>query len=78
MKIGVCGIACEVCPKMVRGKCPVGEAGCYPREGTPCTICSCAFKKGLKHCFSCGEFPCALHREGPLAFGFCQYIAGAE
>ena len=26
MKIGVCGIACQVCPRMASGKCPNGEA----------------------------------------------------
>lgn len=32
MKIGVCGIACEVCPKMVKGTCPNGEQGCVAKQ----------------------------------------------
>jgi hypothetical protein len=32
MKIGVCGIACEKCPRMQKGICPNGETGCLARE----------------------------------------------
>ena len=76
MKIGVCGIACEICPKMVKGECPVGESGCYPRESTPCTVCKCAFEKDVEYCFMCMDFPCDLTKEGPIAYGFCGFISG--
>lgn len=78
MKIGVCGIGCEICPKMVKGVCPVGEMGCYPRRETPCKVCSCAFEKEIEHCFACAKFPCELTKESPIAFGFCQFIASRE
>jgi len=32
MKIGVCGIACEKRPRMVRGACPSCELGCTPKR----------------------------------------------
>lgn len=32
MKIGVCGIACEKCPKMQKEACPNGSVGCVARE----------------------------------------------
>lgn len=38
MKIEVCGIACQLCPRMVQGKCPKVEAGCRPRENRMCWI----------------------------------------
>ncbi len=76
MRIGVCGIACEKCPKMVRGTCPNGESGCKPRENKFCVICTCARAKGVSLCFECGEFPCETTKLGPISYGYCQYLAG--
>ena len=76
MKIGVCGIACEKCPKMVKGKCPVGAAGCTPRQTKMCQIATCAFSKGVKLCFECAEFPCETTKTGPIAYGFCTFLSG--
>jgi hypothetical protein len=78
MKIGVCGIACEKCPKMVEGICPNGEKGCEPRESKFCKIASCGFKKGVRTCFECSEFPCETTGHGPINYGFCQYISGKK
>jgi len=78
MKIGVCGIACEICPRMVKGLCPNGEKGCTPRENEFCQVCSCAFKKGMQYCFQCAEFPCETTQSGPISFGYCQYISSKE
>lgn len=76
MKIGVCGIACEKCPRMIACTCPNGSAGCTPRENRFCKITTCAAAKGVKLCFECAEFPCETTKQGPLADGFCQYISG--
>ena len=76
MKIGVCGIACEKCPRMVNGACPNGTGGCTPRENPFCAICSCAFKKGAALCFECADFPCEKTKSGPISYGYCEYIAG--
>jgi hypothetical protein len=78
MKIGVCGIACEVCPRMVRGLCPNGEAGCLPRENKMCQIATCAFRKGVDLCFRCPEFPCETTKQGPISYGYCQFISGRD
>jgi hypothetical protein len=78
MKIGVCGIACEKCPRMVSGNCPVGEEGCHPRENAVCMIASCAHDKCVDTCFECLEFPCQTTKEGPINIGFCGFIAGKE
>lgn len=78
MKIGVCGIACEICPRMTSGKCPSGPWGCIPRENKFCKITTCAFKKGVRYCFQCSEFPCETTKEGPISFGYCTYISGKE
>jgi len=75
MKIGVCGIACEKCPKMTKGICPNGETGCTPNLKGPCKIKHCAFEKGVRTCFECKEFPCELTKQGPISYGFCMYIA---
>jgi hypothetical protein len=76
MKIAVCGIACEACPRMARGICPNGDAGCKPRENKFCAIATCAFRKGVARCFACAEFPCETTKQGPLSYGYCQYISG--
>jgi hypothetical protein len=74
MKVGVCGIACEKCPRMTRGTCPNGKSGCRPRENKFCQICNCAHQKGVALCFECEAFPCELTKKGPISYGFCQYI----
>jgi hypothetical protein len=76
MRIGVCGIACEKCPRMVRGDCPNGTKGCVAHENAFCKICSCAHRKGVGLCFECPDFPCELTGDGPVSAGFCRYLAG--
>lgn len=76
MKIGICGIACEKCPMMVRGKCPNGEEGCKPKENKFCKIATCAFHKDVALCFECSDFPCEKTKEGPIGYGFCEFISG--
>ena len=78
MKIGVCGIACEKCPKMQNSTCPAGPDGCSPRENKFCQICTCAFRKGFKICFDCPDFPCEITKSGPISYGYCKFIAGKE
>ena len=48
MKVGVCGVACEKCPRMVRGTCPSGEAGCKPKENPFCKVSTCAYHRGVE------------------------------
>jgi len=76
MKIGVCGIACEKCPKMVKGTCPNGQAGCIAKENQFCNISTCAFKKSVSLCFECADFPCETTKSGPVSYGYCTYLAG--
>ncbi len=78
MKIGVCGIACEKCPRMVSGRCPNGSEGCRARENKMCKIATCASRKGVGLCFECAEFPCETTKSGPVSFGHCMYISGRE
>lgn len=76
MKIGVCGVCCEICPRRVKGRCPNGDLGCVPRENEFCKIATCAFNKNVRHCFECPEFPCEATKTGPISYGFCKYISG--
>ncbi len=76
MKIGVCGITCEQCPLMVKGKCPNGSAGCQPKENKFCQIATCAFHKGVRLCFECPDFPCETTKLGPVKYEYCQFISG--
>jgi hypothetical protein len=76
MRIGVCGVACEICPKMKAGTCPNVQKGGVPRENKFCAICDCARRRGVRYCFDCADFPCAKSGEGPISLGFCQHISG--
>lgn len=76
MKISVCGIACQKCPRMQKEICPNGTEGCVPSLTGPCEIKHCAFNRNVRTCFECSEFPCELTKKGPIGFGFCSYIAG--
>jgi hypothetical protein len=76
MKIAVCGIACEKCPRMAQGKCPSGEKGCVQKENKFCKIATCAFEKKVRLCFECASFPCETTKSGPINYGYCQYISG--
>jgi hypothetical protein len=75
LKIGVCGIACEMCPRMIRGTCPNGVEGCVAKENPFCQISSCAYSKGVKLCFACSYFPCETTKSGPVSYNYCKYIA---
>jgi hypothetical protein len=76
MKIGVCGIACEICPLMVKGKCPNGNEGCAPNMNDMCRISTCAFGKGIRYRFECSDFPCDKTKFGPIACDHCLFISG--
>lgn len=78
MKIGVCGIACQVCPRMEKGRCPHGDAGCRPMQNRMCRIATCAHEKGVDLCFSCPDFPCENTRQGPISYGYCRFISGRD
>ena len=78
IRIGVCGIGCEKCPRMVQNKCPNGENGCTPKENKFCKIATCAFGKKIRFCFDCQEFPCEITKTGPISYGYCQFISGKE
>jgi hypothetical protein len=76
IKIGVCGIACEACPRMTKGMCPHGTQGCTPQMNEMCAVATCAFKKGVRLCFECPEFPCDTTKKGPISYGYCEFISG--
>lgn len=69
-------MACEACPRRVAGNCPNGAMGCKPRENKFCAICTCAFHRGIERCFQCPQFPCETTKQGPISYGYCQYISG--
>lgn len=76
IKIGVCGIACEACPRMIKGICPHGAEGCTPQINKMCAVATCAFEKHVRLCFECPEFPCDTTKKGPISYGYCEYISG--
>jgi len=77
-KIGVCGIACERCPRMTNKTCPNYPNGCTPKQNPFCKIATCAHQHNIHHCFDCPHFPCDTTKTGPISYGYCQYLAGKQ
>ncbi|MCE5296720.1 MAG: hypothetical protein LLG16_06415 [Euryarchaeota archaeon] len=76
MKVGVCGIACEVCPRMTGGTCPNGPRGRVQRSNRLCKICSCALGTGVRTRYEYKLLPYEKTKEGLVSFGHRQYISG--
>lgn len=74
MKVGFCGIACELCTRMTRGTCPGGSEGCGPNEH--CAVSTCAFERSVSTCFECEAFPCETTKSGPIDYEHCKFMAG--
>jgi len=60
VKISVCGLVCERCPKFLKGHC----SGCGPNDF--CPFPACAEEKGVEICFDCRDFPCEKHYKHKL------------
>jgi len=69
MKIAVCGIACEKCPRMLSQKCPNGEVGCTPRETKCAKSVHVPLKKACGYVSSAPSFPVKLPGLGRSASG---------
>ncbi len=54
LRVGVCGLLCERCPKLKRTEC----SGCAPNP--VCHLPACAGDRGVEICFDCPDFPCEL------------------
>ena len=74
LKVGVCGLFCERCPKLARKEC----SGCAANE--TCAMPECASSKGLKLCFDCRSFPCSkcgsLFQKGWMGFAGSRKVVG--
>ena len=83
MKIGACGIACEVCGLFSKGAC----GGCVSGNdrsvslvldaqkkqfGFSCPVLKCASRREVGYCLrDCNDFPCdVLYRGFPYGKGF--------
>lgn len=78
MRVGACGICCEVCGLYTTGVCPgCGSGKEVPpavAEQIPCPIIKCAVAKNIGYCLKdCTEFPCDTLKEGyPYSEGYLQ------
>ena len=83
MKIGACGIACEVCSYSVKGICEGCLAGDdegaakklemqKAKLGFYCPVLECAFTSKIGYCpKDCDKFPCeVMYRGFPYSEGF--------
>ena len=83
MRIGACGIACEVCSYFVKGACEGCVAGNdegaakkldiqKSKLGFTCPVLECAFNSKVGYCLKdCDKFPCeVLYRGFPYSKGF--------
>jgi len=83
MKIGACGIACEVCGFLAKGVCEGCVAGNdegasmkldtqKKQFGFACPVLECNFSRKAGYCLKdCDSFPCdVLYRGFPYSKGF--------
>ena len=87
MLIGACGIACEYCPLLAKGKCEMGGCVAGTDEKAPekleklkaagktCEVLECAINKRVDYCLRCKEFPCDIHyRQNPYCEVLLDYV----
>jgi len=88
MIIGACGIACEHCPLLAKGKCEMGGCVAGTDEKAPgkleklkaagtrtCEALECAINKKRDYCLRCKEFPCEIHyRQNPYCEVLLDYV----
>ena len=90
MKVGACGIACEVCGFLAKGAC----GGCVPGDdegaslvletqkeqfGLACPVLECASSRKVPYCLKdCDDFPCELlYRGFPYGKAWLNLFKGA-
>ena len=70
--VGVCGIACEKCRRLLNKTCIIGGCSFEGAEeklkkqrevlGFTCPILECAFRAGVSYCMQdCKNFPCEIY-----------------
>lgn len=85
MKIGACGIACEICSLYEKGLCKGCCSGIdkniyeiiewMRKEIGGCSILECAHKSKTDYCLKCDNYPCELHYEkGPYKKEFLDVL----
>ena len=90
MKIGACGIACEVCGYYTRGMCEGCVAGNdtgasdkldiqQQKLGFTCPVLECAATRKVGYCLKdCDKFPCEVLYQGfPYSKGFLDIFKPA-
>ena len=90
MKVGACGIACEVCSYFTKEMCEGCVAGNdegaskkldiqKKKLGFNCPVLECAFTSKVGYCFKdCEKFPCeVLYRGFPYSTGFLDIFKRA-
>lgn len=90
MRIGACGIACEVCAPFNSGGCPgclAGNDKSAPQKlneqkkklGFSCPVLECAVNNKVGYCLKdCDRFPCdVLYRGFPYSTGFLDIFKRA-
>ncbi len=85
MKIGACGIACQICTLWEKGFCKGCCSGIdknvlktiewLREEIGGCSVLECACKNKIDFCLRCDSFPCKLHYgKGPYKDGFLNEL----
>jgi len=90
MKIGACGIACDVCGHLAKGMCEgcvagndegaLMKANAQKKQfGFCCPVLECASSRKVGHCLKdCDKFPCELlYRGFPYSKGFLDIFKRA-
>ncbi|MBA7563913.1 hypothetical protein ES708_05574 [subsurface metagenome] len=78
MRIGACGMACEICifytNRVCRGCLPGTDEAAptvvqeFRQEGFTCPTLECAIKNKVAHCLSCDRVPCEVLYQGEMPY----------
>ena len=78
MRIGACGMACEVCIFFVKKVCPGCISGTdegapakfeeIKKDGFYCPALECAIKNKVAYCLSCDKIPCDALYQGEIPY----------
>ncbi|MFC2024699.1 hypothetical protein ACFLTJ_03930 [Chloroflexota bacterium] len=78
MRIGACGMCCDVCTFLAKGACTGCFSGTdeaamakleeFKEDGFYCPAMECAIKSKVAYCLACEKIPCKVLHEGETPY----------
>lgn len=71
-----CGLNCGLCPRHHTdgaSRCPGCAGAGFLSVHPTCGVLTCCQKRGLAHCFACGEYPCKKYQNADASDSFISH-----